>query len=457
MKFVKENLTLVIVGAVILLAIVSIFYPTGSLKASLQRTMEERMSVSQSVQKLQNQEIKIPGVEGEYKGIPSEKMVKAKEQALEYMKEQSKKVVEVGAAQNKVGRVNNEGLPMFMGQPQKGFLPKIEGVSPMAFKDSYSTVFPFWTLQLTGTDKLSATPPSNTDLQAQWEEKRRQQEANRPVGAAPAVEDPRQRVQWEKQQVMNRASTLHMYVDASAFQQRGWAAGDAAPNEQNIFESLVDSWLQGDVVRAIAETNKEAFAKAGERGKNVGTAAVKRLMRITVGNEAQGSRMGGFDSIQNATGGSNIVGSPGATPATTLFYVAAPQVPGADQTQAANAAAMPNEIHFSRTMTGRASGTEYDVVLMQINVDVDPSWLNRLIDQLYRQNMGYTVLNIRWKTVDPLTRSSMGFVYGETQVIEAEIVVEALMFRDWTRPLMPEKIRVSLGLPAEEPAAAPAQ
>ena len=191
--------------------------------------------------------------------------------------------------------------------------------------------------------------------------------------------------------------------------------------------------------------------KQPDAKQNVGNAAVKRLMRITLGQDAQGTRLGSFDSQNVAFSGTNIVGAGGAAVSpTSLFYI---QGSTPDQNGAAASAAQPNSIDLEkRQMTGRASGADYDIILMQISVDVDPSWLNRFIDQLYRQNMGYTVLNIKLKTVDPLSRASNGWIYGETQVVEAEILVESLMFRDWMRPLMPEKVRVALGLPAEEPA-----
>jgi hypothetical protein len=456
MKFVKQNLTLVIVGAVILLAIVSIFYPTGSLKAALQEKMRQRMTVQSSVQNLKNNEIKIPGVEQTYKGVPSEKMVKAKQKAIEYMKDQSAKVVEVGARQNKQGRVNDKGVPLFMGQPQPGYLPKPTSASPMAFKDMYAMLFPFLTQQMTGTDTLPSYPPSDADLKAIWDQQKQQEAARRPVGAQPLPEDPRQFYDFQRNQVMGRAATLHMYVDAGALQQRPWVHADTAPTEQDIFEGLVDSWIQGDIVRAIETTNNEAFQKA-EGKKNVGTAAIKRLMHISIGTDALTSRLGSFETLANAATGTNLVQAQGnATGPTHLFLIPAP-APGADAAAAAAAANQPNTPDFTRSLTGRASGSEFDVVLVQVCVDIDPNYLNRFIDQIYRQNMGYTVLNVRMRAVDPLSRTSMGFIYGESQVIEAEITLETLLFREWTKPLMPETIRTALGLPAEEaPPAAPA-
>jgi hypothetical protein len=108
----------------------------------------------------------------------------------------------------------------------------------------------------------------------------------------------------------------------------------------------------------------------------------------------------------------------------------------------------------SRSMTGRASGQSYDVVLMQICLDLDPAYFNKFIEQLYKRNMGYTVIGVRWKAADPLDRASNGFIYGDGQVVEYEILVEGLLFRNWTLPLMPSNVRTALAIPAD---AAPAQ
>jgi hypothetical protein len=119
--------------------------------------------------------------------------------------------------------------------------------------------------------------------------------------------------------------------------------------------------------------------------------------------------------------------------------------------QAAPTSTVENTIDFSRPMTGRACGKDYDVVLTQICMDIDPAYLNKFIDQLYRQNMGYTVLSVRWRTIDPLDRISCGFIYGESPAIEVDMLVEGLLFRNWTQPLMPNSVRAALSVPPDAP------
>jgi hypothetical protein len=79
-------------------------------------------------------------------------------------------------------------------------------------------------------------------------------------------------------------------------------------------------------------------------------------------------------------------------------------------------------------------------------MDIDPSYLNAFIDRLYRANMSYTVTSIQFRAVDPLERTSAGYIYGGVQTIEVELQIEGLFFRSWTRQLMPEKIKEALGI-----------
>src|SRR5207302_1127890 len=100
----------------------------------------------------------------------------------------------------------------------------------------------------------------------------------------------------------------------------------------------------------------------------------------------------------------------------SLFIQPAAAQPGADTS---NGAA--NAIDFSRTMTGRLSGADYDVVPMQIWMDIDPAAVIRFEEELYKTNMGHTVINSRFKTVNPVDRATNGYIYGPSQCIEIEI------------------------------------
>jgi hypothetical protein len=52
---------------------------------------------------------------------------------------------------------------------------------------------------------------------------------------------------------------------------------------------------------------------------------------------------------------------------------------------------------------------------------------------------------VQTRAVDPLDRASNGYLYGNTPVVELELLVECVMFRSWTAPLMPDAIKLTLG------------
>jgi hypothetical protein len=154
---------------------------------------------------------------------------------------------------------------------------------------------------------------------------------------------------------------------------------------------------------------------------------VKRVEAIVIGSAALG---GG-----SASAGGLFMASPvGAGPG--------------GQAAPAAMAGTPAGLDYSRSLTGHVGTSEYDVVPMKIVVYIDPAYENAFIDELYRQNNGYTEINRSMRTVDPLEASSNGYLYGPVQVIRLELTVEALLFRSWTVPLMPADIRSKLGLPA---------
>ena len=186
-----------------------------------------------------------------------------------------------------------------------------------------------------------------------------------------------------------------------------------------IFEALMDSWLQNDVVKAICSTN------TGPDGKdypNVGKSPVKRLENISVGATGLTKNDSSSGQLFLGMSGSSTSGSGGA-----------------------------GGLDFGRSVTGHwvdpNVGGGYDVVLMTLKLDLDPAYLNKFIDELYRQNNGYTVLNIKTSPIDPLEAASNAYLYGDTQCVHVEMLVEDLMFRSWTVPVMPKEQRASLSLP----------
>jgi hypothetical protein len=443
MNFVKKNLVPLICGVVVLLFIGAYFWPIGSWQAQLQTDMEQRAGVIGQAQQAV-MKITIPGGETFDRATPEQRIIDAGVKAVQQMDDASKQLVTRAADQNRLGRVMTAAeyqtkyamnpikngateVPILGYSPEVNYLPVMTNhveANPQRFKSHYVALFTRWNTMLMGNDKASGLPPSQTELQASFDAQERAKA--QPAGAggmftggAQAAQDPQERMRYDRQQIAARAASIKMYVDNMALQRREWWAGAAEPNETNMFDAVVDCWFMKDVVNAIGDVNQGSH--------NVGESPIKRLWSVRVG-VAPGGAAGGQSAGLFLNMGQG--GAPAAAP-----------VPGGD---------------FTRTMTGRVGNTDYDVCLMEIVMDIDPAYQNKFLDALYRTNNGYTVLNIRTDVVDPFDAAGNGYLYGNTQVVHLDIVVEGLLYRSWTTPIMPDPIRASLGIPLLPPPGTPA-
>ncbi|HUO08548.1 MAG TPA: hypothetical protein VM008_09640 [Phycisphaerae bacterium] len=436
MNFVKKNLIPLICGAVVLLFIGAYFWPIGSWQSALQSDMEARAAAVGQANGLIS-DITIPGGKTLPKATYDQKIIDAGMKAVKAMDDQSKELVTRAADQNRKGRVLSipeylltnphtqivngaTEIPLLGGVAEPNYLPMMTNLVaavPLRFKAHYVSLFNRWNIQLVGKDIL-AVPPSQTDLSNAYQNEQR---AKQPApggmfGAAPNVgaADQADLLKYQRNQLAIRAGSIHMYVDPMALHRRAWWSGAAAPTEGQMFEALVDCWLQQDLVNAILDVNRGS--------SNVGTSPIKRLESVRVGVGPGGAQ--------------------GGSTAGPFLTTASPGAPGTPT---------PTGPDYSRTMTGRVGNADYDVCLMEIVLDLDPAYQNRFLDALYRQNNGYTVLNIKTDIVDPFDAAGSGYLYGPTQVVHLDILVEGMLYRSWTTPIMPNDIRTMLGITALPP------
>ncbi len=471
MKFIKANLTLVICGAVVVLSLVAwLVWPLPGLRAEVQQDMGGRYNEATSeIQHIVDTPLQLPD-QPLIKGPPSKEYVGIKSELIKEVNDQKTKVDKESHDVNARGRIDDHGVPLLQtveikngalswGTAEPSILPVSRGTEfEFEFKSNYGAQFHEW-LSLLATGKLPAnqtafdpgmaSPPAMEKLRQAYQDTLKGKDEG--VGAAAVQADPADELRYDRQALLNLGLQLYTYVDPGAFQVRPWFSTAESPNEEQMFSALVDSWLQADVVRAIAAVN-------GIPGRSPGVDAspVKRLIQITVGDTAlQHVLLPG-----TGTSGGQLAVSPTGSTDPDLFYPsnepggtagAGPSL-GASLNGAAVPvqSAAPNKIDYAMGMTGHASGGDYDVVYMSIHMDIDPAGLIDFMDKLYLQNVGYTVTDVQLKTVDPLDRTSNGYIYGNKQVVEAEIQVEAILFRSWTARLMPATLRASRGIP--EPA-----
>ncbi len=60
-----------------------------------------------------------------------------------------------------------------------------------------------------------------------------------------------------------------------------------------------------------------------------------------------------------------------------------------------------------------------------------------------------TVTGVNIDKIDVLPELQMGYYYGSDPVVTTTLTVESLWLRDWTTRLMPDDVKVALGIETE--------
>jgi hypothetical protein len=418
---------------------------------------------AQAVQ-LANQSVNLPNNPqlAEFRGAIIPELIAKKQEIQAWITDQAKQISNQAAVANRKDRygvdpragAGKKNVPLLDGQSVDGFLPSIQpGRDPHMMKPRYDHVFDNWLALLLYKSQprpgrnydVEGSVPSASDIQSDLARQAANEAANQPRGWGPSASPTA--ANWSKAETDRRtqalltqkAGQIRMYVNRGSFQIRGWYNLPMAPTENQIFEGVFDCWLQQDVVRAINSINGDS--------RSVLTSPIKRLEKIAVGvhqsaalhgaaaNFAPGIPSAAAQPANVADGGMMFLNQAAAVPANGLT------------TPLPSAPAQAAALDFTKSMTGRVGNADWDVSMMTIVIHLDPSALNRFIAELYRQNNGYTLLDVKIETVDPFEAASNGYMYGNVPVVRADIQVEALFYRNWTQYVMPESYRNVLRIP----------
>lgn len=214
------------------------------------------------------------------------------------------------------------------------------------------------------------------------------------------------------------------------------------PTPREMWEAMVNLWLQKEVVTAIRATNDDLFERRGvaPADRNVGQSAIKHLVGIVVyGYQGVGASAGAAPSgamIPPGMGG--MAAMPGMTGAAV---------------QAAN-------------LTQRICNPKYDVATFDVTVVMAEAEMPTFFEKLLEQNF-YTILNVNVGSAADVASSAAGrptggagalrpsmfggdssaatatpvdqslYYYGPAPVVKVTVSVEAIFFTEWERPLMP--------------------
>lgn len=216
-----------------------------------------------------------------------------------------------------------------------------------------------------------------------------------------------------------------------------WSTQVTLPSPRDLWEGQMGLWIQQDIARAIALTNRVDFTPS-----NVTNAPIKRLVRIQI--------VPGYVGVGPAKGGVTMQGPTEGRNFGTFFdagAVAAPTPPAGAPARGKPAAAEAKPVNdFVTSPTGRISNPIYDVIHVWVRVVVDYQRLPTFFDNLSQVNF-MTILKWQITDVDEYKAMEDRVLYGSGDCVEASILIETIWLRDWTAKLMPPDVRNYLGVP----------
>ena len=463
MKFIKTHLFPIICGVIILACIVALFYPIGSMAAKLRKAMSHELTNAQMAQQLGRTSLHIPGGK-RFVGPVTPALIKQRLHVQRYIESQSKGVKVEYIALNARGRIefNSEdriiggfthSVPLLAGMPMPGILPEPPKFLTVrrAFRMQYRRLFlNNKSVHYCFLSRLDAgMPPSAKSLDRMIKSRLKQMGEAMPEGfqnssSTNAAEKRSLQSAIVQQQVFMAAAKCKVYADRGSFQERDFVLSRHLPTAAQMYEAFVDSWIQSDIVNAIVSLNHGS--------RNVSYSPVKRLIHITVGTNAPGAydanAQGRISSPTLVPDGGLFLGGGGTANPSMNMQGGMPRSPqfgyGGPPVQPGNGANTGAAV--GAILTHHVSNARHQVVLVAVSAVVEADKINAFINQIYRQNNGYTVLQLNMKTVDPIRAISEGFVYGKVPVVRINMLMEDLLCTQWNEPLMPPAIRAGLGL-----------
>ena len=211
------------------------------------------------------------------------------------------------------------------------------------------------------------------------------------------------------------ARKVRVYLDRDAFAVNPNILSSSNPQMADIWFAQLALWVQADIARAVADMN--GGPNSPEHG--VAESPVKRILRL----DLKPIPMYQFAvSGQGATGGGPS--SAKETDAIPLTYTV--------------------------SSSGRTSNAMYDVVPFRLTVDVQADHVNRFIATLTHDRLIY-VDNQDLFSIDPESLAPQGYLYGSKPMVRLVLSGEELFLRKWTADLMPQRIKILMGLIAPPP------
>lgn len=395
MKFVRENMFLVILGgAVLVLGGLFIGINLFSLSDSVDAEIQARENLSKSLQAFAN----------------------GKKINQEMVNQQKKRVQSIRADANQVTvdqqELNKAAYPVLKLEKKdaSGAIKETVPAFPYVEAD-YRT----WGLTLEFINKHRAestalvsqlrvtTPPTKEEIDA--EVKRLESQKTRMPGtgadaATAAMNEARATLEAATaSQLIARASRGNLYCDDNQIvQQFTFGPRETTADDHILWRKQFKLWIARDVLGAIKAANDEAMATLKPNERNVLNSAVKHLLTLSI-----------FDNYFYK--------------GDTAGVAAAPGKPGTER---------PGE---AASPTQRQSCKDYDVVHYSFSVVMPPRHV-LLLQRKLMENKYHTVMSVKMESM-AAKKEAAEYYYGNDAVMAVTFEGEFLMLTSWERELLP--------------------
>ena len=399
MKFVRENIFLVILVAIVLViggALLGLNYRFDNEDTA---RIADRTALTNSLLQFS-------------KGKISEKVVKAQEDQVNTIQVAASQAVEGEKKKNAAAYPVLQMHVIAQGKDQ-GYMAAF----PYDKKkdDTFGLVLIFIEEHRKATkDLLSVlditTPPTDEEIKVAIERKRSGIKSGQILlDALPGVKkNPDGTIDAEQaakdlganEMILRKAALGHMYVEDAVRQEVTFPAGETSADPDVLWRRQYKLWILKDLVASIKAANDEVLGKLSEKERHVPNAPIKHWLGLKI---ADGYVRGDKSS---------------ATPADA--NMALPLSSGDD-------------------ITGRFANLDYDVVSYAFRVVMPSRHIPLLIKKL-EQDKYHTVLSVQMSAIPQDTK----YYYGNDPVLQVTLSCQFLILTSWERELMPAEFLKTL-------------
>jgi hypothetical protein len=487
LNWVKANWLIVALSALMVVCLPTFFFVGEHLNASTRESIKTR--VDQKLRDLKGVEglqveLKplLPGAEPFSDRLPiNEEMVNQYERIAKTIKADADQIVGEALAANRKDSDSDLLVPGLFPEPP---IEKAEDL-PYRIHDAYLRAHERLLAEI---DAGSPIDYRDLDLQlSEFDQTYRRNELNAELNTnlPPAAQAKLTEALTEQRMAIYRqtASDLSVFAGIECFNLDEWSTSTVKPEPERMFNWQFAYWFHSDIVEAIKRANTRPDGKltsvVGIPGIGDPGSVVKRVTSISVGKFAEETRkssqgfgrgaggmfanppsegavIGGRDAPISNRGG----GPEGDAPSVTRGGRTLPG-PGKGRGAPVNKPkavakntddpTRPLTLDFetAASITGRVDNAMYDVRLATVELVVDSRRIPQLIKAISAVNF-MTVTAMEVQAIDPYQELRMGYFFGSDPVVNVTMTIESLWMRDWTVGLMPDEVKVSLGIEIED-------